>query len=766
VSIKDVLPTITVSKTAKPDRVPEPGGKVGFSVSVTNHGPEQVILDALVDDVHGDLGGQGTCPLQPGMVTIEPSETYECSYTASVSGNAGDVSTSTVTAAVSDDDGNRVKAVDSATVTAFDVPPQMEASLAAMPGTIPEPGGPIRYRVRIANQSFEPVIVQSLTAESRGDLDGLGSCSLPEGGILLGPRNPDGSGETYECTYSARVSGNATDAVADTIYVVAVDDEGGEARAAASDKVILEDVLPAISIGQTVEPSSVPEPGASVTFAVWVRNEGTEEVTLDALVDDAVGDLAGRGTCSATYVGMAISPGESYACEFQAEISGNAGDSRASSLAVVVSDDEGNEVRSSTGSTVAINDVPPAITVHKTAEPGSLPEPGGSFANKVVVNNEGQETFTLNSLVDAAHGDLNGQGTCSVPPEGVSIQGGGSYACEFWSEVWGNPGTIETSAVSVLASDDEGNEASALDSATVTISDLLPAIEVSVSPDSSSLPEPGGVVVFAVTVTNQGIEALSLDSLVDDVHGNLAEQGTCAAISGGVTLEPGSDYACSYEANVNGNAGQNSTNHVTAVASDDEGNTATSSVGTTVTFTDLAPAIGVEVLANPNSVVVPGGHVEFSVRVHNDGVEAVTLGSIVDNIYGNLDGLGSCSLASGDGMLGSGGSYECVFTAEVLGSVGDSEVHTVTVSAFDDEGNEATAAAGITVTIVDDPDASAGVICQPGSGIEPGCQNRAWVVLVAAKSHSLIVPTRQALRSLGVFGPMDQPGTPHIGIPT
>jgi hypothetical protein len=765
VFIKDVLPAITVSKTAKPDRVPEPEGDVGYLVRITNHGPEQVVLNALVDDVHGELNGQGTCPTQPGTVTIDSGETYECSYSAQLSGNAGDVATSTVTAAASDDEGNRVKAVDSAVVTTVDVPPQIEVSLAVEPGTAPEPGGSVQYKVHVANKSFEAVVVESLTAESRGDLHGLGSCSVPEGGILLGPRNADGSGETYECIFGAQVLGNAADVITETIYAVATDDEGGQVRTAASDKVTLEDVLPAISIGQTVEPSSVPEPGGIVTFAVRVANEGTEEVSLDALVDGALGDLAGQGTCSATYAGMAIPPGESYACNFQAEISGNAGDRRASSLAVVVSDDEGNEVRSSTGATVAITDVPPAITVYKTAEPGSLPEPGGSLVYKVEVSNEGRETIALNSLVDDIYGDLNGLGTCSVPPEGVSIQGGGSYACEFQSEVWGSPGATETSTVSVVALDDEGNEATATDSVTVTISDLLPAIAVRVVPEAGSLPEPGGVVRFAVAVTNQGVEALSLDSLMDDVHGNLFGQGTCAVLSEGMTLGPGSNYECSYQADVSGNAGQDRTTHVTAVASDDEGNTATASAGATVTITDLVPVIGVEMLASPNTVTVPGGQVEFSVRVHNLGVEAVTLGRIVDDVYGDLNGQGSCFLEGGDAMLGPGGSYECAFAAEVSGSVGHSEVHTVTVAASDDEGNETIASAEMTVTIIDDPDASTGIICPAGSGAEPGCPHQTLAAMVAAKSHSLVVPARRGLRSLLIFGPVDQPGTPPSGIP-
>gem|GEM_PF-6090229 len=766
VTIGDVLPAIAVSKTARPDRVPEPGSSVEFTVRVTNDGAEQVVLDALVDDVHGDLSGQGTCLVQPDKVTIAPGGTYDCSYLATIAGKAGDVKTSVVTAAASDDEGNRVKAVGSAAVTAIDVLPQIAASLAAKPEKVPESGGTIKFRVRITNESLEAVSIKSLLAGSRGDLDGQGSCSVPEGGILLGPQYPDGPGESYECTFSANVSGNAADVVTETVRAVAMDDEGNEVKATAIHAVTLTDVLPVIRVSQTVEPGSVPESGGSVTFAVRVSNEGTEEVTLDALADDALGDLDGRGTCSVPQTGTAIQPGESYACEFQVSVSGNAGESKASSVAVVASDDDGNEVHATTGAKVTITDAPPAIRVSKVAERDSVPEPGGSAAFMVRIDNEGSEAFTLNTLVDGAHGDLNGQGTCSVPQVGVSIQGGGSYACSFQSEIWGNAGVTETGTVTAVASDDEGNEVSASDSATVTISDVPPAIGASITASPSSLPEPGGLVVFAVRIMNQGIEELSLDSLVDDVYGNLLGQGTCYVSPEGIALGPGGSYECSFQADVRGNAGQNSTNLVSAVASDDEGSEGTALAGAIVAITDVIPAIGVDVSANPSSIAVPGGEVQFSVRVSNVGAEAVTLDSMVDDAFGDLSGQGSCSLASGEATIGPGGSYECIFTAGVSGNAGDSEVHTVTIVAFDDEGNQATAAASTTITIIDNPESSAATICQPRSGVDLGCQNQAPVALVAAKSHSLLVAARQGIRGVRLSGPMDHPGTPLAGIPT
>ena len=53
VFITDILPDISVSKSAAPNPILEPGGPVTFSVGITNNTDEAVDLIGLVDDVHG-----------------------------------------------------------------------------------------------------------------------------------------------------------------------------------------------------------------------------------------------------------------------------------------------------------------------------------------------------------------------------------------------------------------------------------------------------------------------------------------------------------------------------------------------------------------------------------------------------------------------------------------------------------------------------------------------------------------------------------------
>ena len=115
VTITDVPSSITVTKTADPTGVSEPGGDVTFTVRIDNTSAvDSVTITSLVDNVHGDLDGQGNCSMPQ---TIAAGGFYTCTFTGTVTGNAGEVETNTVTATGTDDDGVPVSGFDSAAVS-------------------------------------------------------------------------------------------------------------------------------------------------------------------------------------------------------------------------------------------------------------------------------------------------------------------------------------------------------------------------------------------------------------------------------------------------------------------------------------------------------------------------------------------------------------------------------------------------------------------------------------------------------------------------
>ena len=687
VVVNDISAEISLTKTADPTGVPEPGGQVTFSVQIRNDSEtDAVTIDSLVDDVHGNLDGQGDCSVPQ---TIGIGAAYECAFSAFVSGNAGEAETDTITAQGTDDDGNPISTSDDATVQITDVSSAgINVIKTANPTRIDEPGGDVTFTVRVENPSgVDSVTINSLTDDIHGDLDGQGSCSVPQ---EIAP------GGFYQCGFTAEVTGNADDTETDTVTASGQDDDGAPVSDSDTATVTINGVPPGgITVTKTADPTSLPEPGGGVTFTVRIDNPSVADtVTINSLVDDIHGDLNGQGSCS---VPQTIDPQGSYGCSFTAQVNGNAGDSEIDTVTASGQDDDGASVEDRDTATVDITNVASAgINVTKTADPISVDEPGANVGFTVRVENpSGVDNVTINSLVDDIHGNLNGQGDCSVPQ---TIDPGSAYECAFTAFVTGNAGESETDTVTASGQDDDGTPVSDNDSATVTVNDVPSSIEVTKTANPTSLPEPGGSVTFDVSVANtSAVDAVTINSLVDDIHGDLNGQGTCSVPQ---TIQAGNVYQCSFQADVAGNAGDSETDTVTASGQDDDGNNLSDSDTATVEITNV-PSAGINVTktADPTSVDEPGGSVTFTVEIDNpSSVDAVTINSLTDDIHGDLSSRGTCSVPQ---TIQPGDTYTCSFDADVTGNAGDSETDTVTASGQDDDGTSVSDSDTATVTVTD-----------------------------------------------------------------
>lgn len=677
VDLTDALPTIEVEKNASPPAVAEPGGVVEFAVAVRNTSAEGLVLTSLGDDVYGDLDGQGSCLLPQ---TLLPGQTYNCAFSALVSGNAGEIFTNTVTASARDDEGNPASASDDALVTINDVLPTLLISKQALPELISEPGGEVSFNLRLENPGVEPLTLFSLQDDVFGDLNGRGSCLLPQ--TLL----PEG---VYECAFSAVVAGNAGTTHVNTVTALAQDDEGNLASAEDRAVVSFVDALPSFIITKTAEPQSVTEPGGLVVFNILVDNNSAEAITLFELVDDIHGDLDGQGSC---VLPQTLVAGGDYLCSFSATVAGSAGDTEVNTVTAQARDDEGNTVSASDDALVTVLDVLPEIELEKTATPPTIDEPGGLVVFEVAVLNNSPEAVTLSSLLDDVYGDLNGQGSCSLPQV---LLAGERYECAFSALVSGNAGEVLVDTITASASDNEGNQVRAADDAAVTILDVLPSLTLTKAALTPTLAEPGGTASFSVLVENTGVEPLTLLTLIDDQFGSLDGQGSCSLPQ---TIAVGGSYFCIFQGAVAGNAGETHTNTLSASGEDDEGNPVTAIDDAEVFFTDLLPSIAVEKTAASQTVLEPGALVTFSVSVENTSQEGVELIGLSDDRYGDLNGQGSCALRQ---TLGIGETYQCAFSALVSGDAGETHTNLVTALAEDDEGNQATAQDDAVVAVLD-----------------------------------------------------------------
>ena len=120
VTFTDVLPSITVNKVANVNEIPETGGDVTYTFTVTNNTAESVTVTSLSDDVIGDHIGDLDC--YEGMIlTGNTSCGFEEIYTIQP-GVAPATHTNIFTAVAYDNEENRASDSDDETVTLTYVP--------------------------------------------------------------------------------------------------------------------------------------------------------------------------------------------------------------------------------------------------------------------------------------------------------------------------------------------------------------------------------------------------------------------------------------------------------------------------------------------------------------------------------------------------------------------------------------------------------------------------------------------------------------------
>jgi hypothetical protein len=350
----DVPANIEVTKTATPTSVDEPGGDVTFTVSVTNSPSfSSVTIDTLNDDVYGDITQvQGEISSTDCSVpqTIAIDGTYTCMFTASVSGNAGDTETDTVTASGTNDTTDAaVSDSDDATVTIVDVLPTANLTKTADPTSVSEPGGDVEFTVTVTNTStVEALTLSALMDDIYGDITQVQgdisstTCVVPQVLAVSGEL-----GDSYTCSFVAAVSGNGGDNQTDTVTGTVSDDDGNTINPFDDATVTIDDVPPAASLTKTATM-------VVATFEVVVTNDSAaEDLSLDALSDDQFGDITtvqGNVLSTTCAVPQTIAVGGNYTCSFDGKISTSP---HTDTVTGTVSDDEGGSVTPSDSATVS-----------------------------------------------------------------------------------------------------------------------------------------------------------------------------------------------------------------------------------------------------------------------------------------------------------------------------------------------------------------------------------------------------------------------------
>ena len=175
VNLTNVQASITIVKEANPITVAEPGGNVLFTFTITNTSTvDSVTIDTLVDTIYGNLALKPTCDAVIGVVLAPNGGSTQCSFTAMVTGNAGDTHTNvvTVTGHTNDEADGTLTANDDATVRVTDVLPLITVVKDANPTSVPENnvGALVTFTVSVTNDSVESVTLTTLNDDVFGNI--------------------------------------------------------------------------------------------------------------------------------------------------------------------------------------------------------------------------------------------------------------------------------------------------------------------------------------------------------------------------------------------------------------------------------------------------------------------------------------------------------------------------------------------------------------------------------------------------------------------
>ena len=228
VEVVDVLPTVSIVKSATPTSLDEPGGSFHYTIVVTNTSPEAITF-TLTDTQAGPWTGS----LGVGAST---SFEYDVSHT-----EAGSYP-NTATVKAYDNEGHEATATDDETVVVNNTPPVVDLDKSVDQEWLDEPGGVFNFTLKVTNTGVEPFTITSLTDTN------LSAEDIAAVGLIGQTLQP---GESASASYPI----THTDAGAPDFgfwenfaEVTVQDNEGSTASDSDSQFVTVQDVLPTVEL--------------------------------------------------------------------------------------------------------------------------------------------------------------------------------------------------------------------------------------------------------------------------------------------------------------------------------------------------------------------------------------------------------------------------------------------------------------------------------------------------------------------------------------
>ncbi|WP_409586041.1 DUF7507 domain-containing protein [Vibrio rotiferianus] len=543
-------------------------------------------------------------------------------------------------------------------------------------------------------------------------------------------------------------------------------------------------------------PSSRPEPGGEFTFDVSFTNPNAQTSLFISAISDEI-DIDGDGTYDVSFDlwGGTTAPGASdgvyltstncpmgtplyevgpsatYSCQFSVYVVDTdlpdipTPELYKDVVKVTLLDKNGDPVvngetcpagvgqvalgeHCSVERQVQITNVPPAITVVKSADKEEVLEPGENVTFTFDVTNDSgtfDSPIELVSLVDTIYGDLSALGAesdCLDNP--VTIAFGATYSCTLSVYVAGDAGDSFTNTVTATARDSENDTATDMDSHTILVLDVPSMITLEKTANPTSVFETGDnptlfrdvdyTFYFTVKDTIGGVstsDTVVFSSLSDDRFGVLTDHCMVDMRNGGAIaptaldgfeLEPGDNASCTITLQIQGNAGESHVNVATINGTDEDGLAVMAMDDATVTFdplapdTDLAFAVsGLVVVELTNASEVDNVTLTSLTLLGVDVVDGASSGgfTILNTLGGTYDGVfyPACNIGQVLEYSGSGNNvYNCAFTVELRPGLENTDPVTflaqgaldgIVATVTDDEGDDLTNFISIEVNTIE-----------------------------------------------------------------
>ncbi|MDP9904650.1 beta strand repeat-containing protein [Arthrobacter bambusae] len=735
----NLVPGLSIVKTATPAKVGHVGDTVTYSFLVSNNGNITMSNVAVQETAFSGTGTMSaiTCP----TTTLAPGQSMTCTATYTFTQadvDAGKVS-NTATATGNPPPGTNVLVPPTppwTVIVPVDPAPVLSLVKTATPAVVSKAGDTVGYSFAVTNNgnvTLNNVGVNETAFTGTGTVSAI-TCPV----TTLAP----GASTTCTATYAATQADVDAGSVTNTAVANGTDPSGGPVASQPSSATVTANQVSGLTLVKTATPAKVGKAGDTVTYSFLVANNGNTTVSNVAVNETA---FTGTGTMSAvTCPVTTLAPGASTTCTVsytftQADV--DAG--KVTNTAVGTGTTPRGSVTTPPSTFIVTAPPAPALSVLKTASPAAVGKAGDVVSYSFAVTNTGNVTLSNVGVNETA---FSGTGTVSAVSCPVTVLApGASTTCTASYTVTQadvDAGSVSNTAVADGTDPSGGPVASRPSSATVTANQAASLkIVKSATPSDAAHFTVGQVITYSFAVSNTGnvtMTGIQVHETQFTGHGALSPV-TCPA--GSDTLAPGASMTCTAtytltQADVD--AGK-VTNEATATGNGPGGGTVTTPPSHVDVPGNPDPALTLVKTATPSDPghFTAGQVVTYSFTATNTGNVTVTGVKVAEGTFTGHGTLSPVTCPAAAASLAPGASVTCTATYTITAAdvAAGSITNEATATGNGPAGGTVTSPAS-KVTLNADPVATAPL---PGARVEtggtvvhPGWPVWFWALLTAA----------------------------------